>query len=65
MTEREEVAVILHKLFCSSNHIDQCDWEYGKFESWAGKYALKEADEFLSNGGKKEQLEILVKVKRK
>jgi len=31
MTEAEELAEMMHKAICTSNHIDMCDWEYSEW----------------------------------
>jgi len=49
MTPEQEVATFLHDLFCSYNHTDMCDWEYGSWENprYAQKRHLKWAHELL------------------
>lgn len=54
---RKEIATFLHMECCSSNHIDECDWEYD--DTWMG-YAkpryLKIAEKIIEKVLKEKKL---------
>jgi coenzyme F420-reducing hydrogenase delta subunit len=63
--EAKKYVELSHKLFCTGNHVDQCDWEYGNWDrpSYAHKSKVKLLETYLLNGGNKESLQALAKTK--
>lgn len=53
----------LHKSQCSSNHIDQCDWDYGSWDSPGNAHQryYNKAQELLQSGLSVEQILMICK----
>ena len=60
-------AEIYHKLFCHCHYIPECAWEYECWEPLGitKAEAVKDVVKFLENGGHKEDLDLLLRLKYK
>ena len=48
-SDLHKIAELLHDIMCKSNHIDQCDWDYGDWlnPKFAQKQYLERAQELI------------------
>ena len=57
--EVKELAILLHKKICNSNHIDQCSFEDDNWDSYANKHYVEKAKKILKVASFSEAMKVI------